>query len=99
MQRRIATVLTTVACLTMAATPAVAKQADAEAKSGQRVVVLVSGTAATTPFTTPKRACRTGFSAGNTWEFIRDYLVKKGYKVYTAPASIGGKKVKETSDT
>jgi pimeloyl-ACP methyl ester carboxylesterase len=59
-------------------------------------VILVSGVAATTPFTTPTRACKSGFSAGNTWAYLRDYLVKRGYKVYTAPASIGGQKVVET---
>lgn len=80
------------------AAPAFAADAGA-ASSGQRAVVLVSGTAATTPFTTPKSACKTGYSAGNTWAFLRDYLTKRGYKVYTAPASIGGVKVTETSDT
>ena len=79
------------------AAPAVAADASA-AKSSQRAVVLVSGTAATTPFTTPKSACKTGYSAGNTWAFLRDYLTKRGYKVYTAPASLGGVKVTETSD-
>ena len=79
------------------ASPALAADASA-AKSSDRAVVLVSGTAATTPFTTPKSACKTGYSAGNTWAFLRDYLAKRGYKVYTAPASIGGVKVTETSD-
>lgn len=64
----------------------------------KRAVVLVSGTAATTPFTTPTQACSTGYSAGNTWAFLRDYLVQRGYQVYTAPASIGGVKVTETKD-
>lgn len=63
-----------------------------------RAVVLVSGTAATTPFTTPTRACRRGYSAGNTWAFLRDYLVQRGYQVYTAPASVGGGVVQETSN-
>ena len=77
------------------ASPALASGATA-AKSGQRAVVLVSGTAATTPFTTPKSACRTGYSAGNTWAYLRDYLARRGYRVYTAPASLGGVKVTET---
>lgn len=63
-----------------------------------RAVVLVSGTAATTPFTTPTQACTTGYSAGNTWAFLRDDLVRRGYQVFTAPASIGGVKVTETTD-
>lgn len=70
----------------------------ASADEPNRAVVLVSGTAATTPFTTPTQACTTGYSAGNTWAYLRDYLVDRGYKVYTAPASIGGVKVTETDD-
>ena len=69
----------------------------AAAKPSQRAVVLVSGVAATSPFTTPKGPCKSGFSGGNTWAYLRDYLVKRGYKVYTAPASLGGQKVVETS--
>lgn len=68
----------------------------ASAKS--HAVVLVSGVAATTPFTTPTQACTSGYSAGNTWAYLRDYLVARGYKVYTAPASVGGQKVVETDD-
>lgn len=64
--------------------------------TGKRAVVLVSGTAATTPFTTPTRACRSGYGAGNTWTFLRNYLKKEGYRVFTAPASVGGQKVVET---
>lgn len=64
----------------------------------KRAVVLVSGTAATTPFTTPSQACTTGYSAGNTWAYLRDDLVRRGYQVFTAPASIGGVKVTETTD-
>ena len=79
------------------AAPALAADASASS-SGQRAVVLVSGTAATTPFTTPKSACKTGYSAGNTWAFLRNYLTQRGYKVYTAPASLGGVKVTETND-
>lgn len=63
-----------------------------------RAIVLVSGTAATTPFTTPSAGCRTGFRAGNTWTYLRDYLKARGYKVFTAPASVGGQKVVETND-
>ena len=65
--------------------------------SGKRAVVLVSGTAATTPFTTPAQACGTGYSAGNTWGYIRDYLVARGFPVYTAPASVTGARVVETA--
>lgn len=70
----------------------------ASAASNTRAVVLVSGVAATTPFTTPTQACQTGYSAGNTWAFLRDYLVDRGYQVYTAPATVGGAAVVETTD-
>lgn len=92
---RLLVALLSVLALAAFSSPALAAEASA-AKSSDRAVVLVSGTAATTPFTTPKSACKTGYSAGNTWAFLRDYLVKRGYKVYTAPASIGGGKVVET---
>jgi pimeloyl-ACP methyl ester carboxylesterase len=62
----------------------------------KRAVVLVSGTAATTPFTTPTSACRTGYSAGNTWAYLRDSLVARGFAVYTAPASMIGTPVVDT---
>jgi triacylglycerol lipase len=71
----------------------------AGAASSTRAVVLVSGVGANTPFTTPDHPCRTGFSAGNTWAYLRDYLVDRGYAVYTMPASVGGQKVVETTDT
>ena len=51
-----------------------------------RAVVLVSGVASVTPFTTPDDICTTGLSAGNTWAFMRDYLTAEGFRVYTAPA-------------
>lgn len=83
------------ACLAVTASPALAKGDSKEPKATKRVVVLVSGTASTTPFTTPKETCRTGFSAGNTWAFVRDNLTKRGYSVFTAPVSVGGTKVKD----
>lgn len=66
--------------------------------SEKRAVVLVSGTAATTPFTTPSAGCRTGYRAGNTWNYLRNYLKRRDYRVFTAPASVGGQKVVETDD-
>jgi triacylglycerol lipase len=54
-----------------------------------RAVVLVSGGASVTPFTTPSQACSSdqGFlSAGNTWTALRDHLLAAGWPVYTAPA-------------
>lgn len=54
-----------------------------------RAVVLVSGGASVTPFTTPTQACSSadGFlSAGNTWTALRDHLLAAGWSTYTAPA-------------
>lgn len=51
-----------------------------------RAVVLVSGGATSSPFTTPTQACKDGegyLAAGNT--DIRSYLLQMGKQVYTAP--------------
>lgn len=63
-----------------------------------RAAVLVSGVGSVTPFTTPTEACRTGFSAGNTWAYIRDFLVTQGIPVFTAPAMTGPGPVEDQSD-
>ena len=52
-------------------------------------VVVVSGGDAVSPFTTNDAACATGLAAGNTATAIREYLIGKGYAVYTAPAMNG----------
>lgn len=52
-------------------------------------VVLVSGGAAITPFTTPDAAAASGLAAGNTMTAIRAHLLASGYTVFTAPAGIG----------
>ncbi|MFN5192924.1 MAG: esterase/lipase family protein [Cyanobacteriota bacterium] len=74
--------------LPVAAALAVTLPGGATSAAGQasdRAVVLVSGVASITPFTTPDRACRQGLSAGNTWAFLRDDLTRRGFRVYTAP--------------
>lgn len=58
-------------------------------------VVLVSGGAAVTPFTTPGAAASTGLAAGNTMTAIREHLLSAGRTVYTAPARIGVGEVTE----
>lgn len=65
-----------------------------------RAIVLVSGTASVTPFTTSKEACvgAGSLSAGSTYGFIRDGLVAQGFQVYTAPVSLGGVQVPATAD-
>ena len=52
-------------------------------------VVVVSGGDAASPFTTNDAACATGLAAGNTDTAIREYLISKGYTVYTSPAVNG----------
>lgn len=54
-----------------------------------RAVVLVSGGAIRSPFTTPTQACKDGdgfLAAGNTNTALRRYLLDQGKQVYTAPA-------------
>ena len=57
--------------------------------NNSKAVVIVSGGAAVSPFTTPKSACKTGYAAGSTDTYMRDYLLAKGYKVFTSPAMAG----------
>lgn len=57
------------------------------APAENRVVVLVSGGGAVSPFTTPTEACASGLAAGNTNTALREYLLEQGKKVYTAPAT------------
>src|SRR5690606_18442630 len=59
------------------------------------VVVLVSGGAAVTPYTTPSAAARQGQAAGNTMTALRARLLAAGHEVYTAPARIGVGEVRE----
>jgi triacylglycerol lipase len=54
-----------------------------------KAVVIVSGGAAVSPFTTPSNACKTGYPAGSTDSFMREYLIAKGYRVFTSPAMAG----------
>ena len=52
-------------------------------------VVLVSGGAAVTPFTTPDAAAASGLAAGNTMTALREHLLARGTTVFTAPARVG----------
>ncbi|MFG6501750.1 lipase family alpha/beta hydrolase [Microbacterium sp. P05] len=52
-------------------------------------VVLVSGGAAVTPFTTPEEAARSGLAAGNSVTALRAHLLDEGFRVFTAPARMG----------
>lgn len=57
--------------------------------SSAHVVVLVSGGAAVTPFTTPTAAAGVGQAAGNTLTALRAALLAAGHEVFTAPARVG----------
>jgi len=59
------------------------------------VVVLVSGGAAVTPYTTPSAGARQGQAAGNTMTALRARLLADGREVVTAPARIGVGEVRE----
>ena len=63
--------------------------------SRSRAVVVVSGLASTSPFTTPEAACAVGLAAGSAGTAIRDHLTGKGHTVYTAPAMAGPGQVRE----
>lgn len=65
------------------------------AGSGARAVVVVSGLASTSPFTTPEGACAGGLAAGSSDTAIRHHLTGKGHTVYTAPAMAGHGEVTE----
>lgn len=65
------------------------RSGEPEKRSPAQAVVVVSGGDATTPFTSPDQACATGLAAGNTSTAIREYLLGKGYTVYTSPAMAG----------
>ncbi len=76
--------------------------ARAQAAPNSRAVVIVSGGAAISPFTTPDAACQTGSKGGTTWyaagstdSFMRSYLLRKGHQVFTSPAMAGRGKVTE----
>lgn len=73
--------------------------ATASAPTENRAVVLVSGGALVTPFTTPTQACKDGegfLAAGSTNTALREYLLAAGKQVYTAPAMDDWGVVKET---
>lgn len=61
----------------------------ANAAPDGRAVVIVSGGAAVSPFTTPESACRSGLAAGNTDTALRAHLLERGHTVYTSPAMAG----------
>ena len=59
-----------------------------DAQGSNRAVVIVSGGATSSPFTTPTQACKDGdgfLAAGNTDTALRRYLLDQGKQVYTAP--------------
>jgi triacylglycerol lipase len=78
--------LLAVVCLVLAGC---AGKATTGAASGSHAVVIVSGLASSSPFTTQESACGTGLAAGSADTAIRDHLLSKGRTVYTAPMMAG----------
>lgn len=84
--------------------PALAQQAGISKPN--RAVVLVSGGATSSPFTTPTQACKrsgqqggqTYLVAGNTNTKLRQYLLEQGKQVYTAPVMDNWGPVQEPTD-
>lgn len=64
--------------------------------AGTEAVVIVSGLATQTPYTTTAQACESGLSAGNTASALRDSLVAAGDQVFTAPTQTGTGQVTDT---
>jgi hypothetical protein len=62
-----------------------------------RAVVVVSGLASTSPFTTPEGGCTIGLPAGTDHTPLREHLVKSGHSVFTAPAMAGLGQVHDTT--
>ena len=89
-----------IACLALVAAYSAATHANtASAARAKRTVVIVSGGMAVSPFTTPTDACKTGYAAGNTDTFLRQYLREQGYeRVFTSPAMAGFGEVPATGD-
>ena len=65
------------------------KATTSDKRPDARAVVIVSGLASASPFTTPDAACAVGLAAGSADTAIRDHLIAKGHTVYTAPAMAG----------
>ena len=86
---------TTAATLVACGSAASPKPSDSSGSSG-RAVVLVSGLATQTPYTTPNSACVEGLAAGNSVTALRASLRAAGNRVYTAPAQSGPGEVAET---
>lgn len=65
--------------------------------ASDRAVVLVSGLATQTPFTTNGAACTTGLAAGPSVTALRESLIAAGYTVFSAPAQAGPGQVTSTA--
>lgn len=87
MRRVLAVIATTLAVATT--TVGCSGSQGGDKRPAGAAVVVVSGGNATSPFTTNDQACATGLAAGNTDTAIREFLVSKGYTVFTSPAMAG----------
>ncbi|MBB3602385.1 hypothetical protein FHT40_002018 [Mycolicibacterium sp. BK556] len=70
---------------------------EAPQRQPSRAVVLVSGLASTSPFTTPEMGCAIGLPAGTDHTRLREHLSGTGHSVFTAPAMAGLGQVQGTT--
>ena len=61
------------------------------------VVVVVSGAATASRYTTPNHACREGLASGNTGNTLRESLLKACNDVYASPAKVGAGQIISTT--
>ncbi len=74
-------------CTSSSPEPSASPSGSSQANS--QAVVVVSGFAAQSPFTTPTEACKSGDAAGLSDTGFRTSLLAAGYQVYTSPAQVG----------
>lgn len=62
-----------------------------------RAVILVSGLASISPYTSPQAACTQGLAAGSADTALRERLLQAGHTVFTAPSMAGPGPVRDQS--
>ncbi|SBS71769.1 conserved exported hypothetical protein [uncultured Mycobacterium sp.] len=62
-----------------------------------RAVVIISGLASTSPYTSPEAPCAIGLAAGTDHTPLREHLLRTGHSVFTAPAMAGPGQVHDTT--
>jgi triacylglycerol lipase len=60
-----------------------------DVRQPSRAVIVVSGLASISPYTTAEAACAAGLAAGSADTALREHLLSSGHTVFTAPAMVG----------